>query len=165
MARTRVPEASLQSPSVDSAPKKAGRRGAPAPVIEVPTVVTPRRVSHYLIANQHTAPILLLRRSSRGGLSMAPRTLWPGTVTTVDAEEWVKNMKNAAVQMYVDRGLLREVEKMGPVPVLDSTTSDLPIPEHLQTAAELADTQRRGTEIGGTIGAGLRRAQGGSVNV
>ncbi len=91
-----------------------------------------KKSSVVLIANQHTGGIVFPRKGE-GGVHVPPLRLPPGSVTPVDREEWEARKKSKVVQYYLDAGLLAEVNRMGPVPVLDSTTSSPEVPEHLQT--------------------------------
>lgn len=88
-----------------------------------------------LVANQHTGAIMFPRKGE-SGVSLSPLILGPGVVTEIDADEWNLRKKNVVVQAYMDRRLIVEVDRRGAVPVLSQTSSELEIPEHLQTEEE-----------------------------
>jgi len=99
-----------------------------------------KKSSTVLVANQHTGGIVFPRKG-QGGVHVPPLRLPPGSVTPVDREEWEARKKSPVVQYYLDNGLLAEVNRVGPVPVLDSTTSHPEVPEHLQ------DEEHEGKQI------------------
>lgn len=104
------------------------------------------------IANQHTASIILPRRSM--GMNLPPTVLQAGWVNEIPADVWAKASKNPVVQSYLNKGLLAVVRKAGgTVPVLSETSTDLPIPEHLQDAPAHGDmTQAKvSKEKAGTV--------------
>lgn len=90
-----------------------------------------------LIANQHTGAILIPRKG-QVGIALNPLVLAAGQVTEVSVEEWDIRKVHPVVQHYLDKGLLIEVSKIGPVPVLDSTSTDLEliIPENLRSDSQ-----------------------------
>lgn len=121
---------------------------------KAPELMVERTAETVLVANQHTGGITF-PRTDANGLFLPPLRLAPGLVTRIPYEEWQTRKKMKVVQHYLDRGILAEVNKTGPVPVQDQTTSELPIPEHLQ-----------GAEKAGQYGvAGLRKGETGEVNV
>lgn len=106
-----------------------------------------------LIANHHTAPILL-PRSAAVGVNIEPIALAPGVVTSVDSKEWEERKKVAAVKYYVDHGILSEVNVTGDVPVYNATTSSPQIPDNLKTEEETKNTKVEGTA---PVSASVRR--------
>lgn len=122
-------------------------------------VEQPAKVATVRVANQHSATIMFTRRGG-GGVALPPLILPPGRVTEVVAEEWKARKQSRVVQNYLDRGLLAEVRKApgSEVPVLESTTADLPIPEHLQTAEE-------GEQTGTVARVRVKRKRPGTVDV
>ena len=101
-------------------------------VVETPS---PQGEGDILVANQHTGGIVFPRKSKEG-LYAPPLRLAPGMVTAIPRELWEKYKKMPLVQAYLDKRLLVEVKRAGAVPVLDAATSDLVIPENLQTDAD-----------------------------
>lgn len=128
-------------------------RKKPSEVQAKPTVIR--------VANQHTGPIIFPRRGGGSALALPPLVLHPGTITEVPAEEWASRKKNKVVQHYMDRGLLAEVRKApgAPVPILDTTSTELPVPEHLQTENE----EQQGAS--GVARAAVRRKRPGTAEV
>lgn len=116
-------EAKVNPPEPVASMKSAA--GASAVIAGKPTVI---------VANQTMAPIIFPRKGK--GATIAPLVIPPGTAIPIGTEEWEKRKKNKIVQAYLDHHLLAEVPREGSVPVSSSTTSDLPIPEHLQDAKE-----------------------------
>jgi hypothetical protein len=90
------------------------------------------RPTEYLVANQHTAPIMM-PRSAPGGIFMPPLILPPGQITRIDAEEWELRKTIPSVQYYLDKQLLQEVGRLGGQVPMSDTTSDLVVPAHLST--------------------------------
>lgn len=97
--------------------------------VEENTVATSTTV---LVANQHTGHIMFPRKGG-DGVSQPPLMLAPGTVTELDKDEWESRKSGKVVQHYLDRGILAEVEKVTSNVPMDETSTDLPIPENLQS--------------------------------
>lgn len=135
-----------------SGPEKDDTKSASA---QAPEIMVNKAVGTVLVANQHTGGVTFPRKGP-GGMVAKPLRLAPGEVTEVDADEWAKYKKMPLVQHYLDAGLLAEAQKKGAVPVLSQSTSDLPIPEHLQTEEE---------SKGDTAKAGVRREKAGTVTI
>lgn len=97
---------------------------------ESKTRTTTKPGSDVRVANQHSAAIILPRAGTKG-MYVPQQTLLPGMVTRLDKNEWQtwKNMK--VIQGYIDRGLLAEVRSDKPVGIVDTTSTDLVIPESL----------------------------------
>ena len=112
--------------------------------------------SSILIANQHTGAILIPRKGEVG-IALNPLVLAPGQVTAVDADEWNIRKKHPIIQHYLDKGLISEVSKIGPVPVLDATSTDLDaiIPENLKPE----------TQSGDIASAAVTKSSVGSINI
>lgn len=107
------------------------------PAVEAPAISgAPKVGTQVLVANQHTGAIVFPRKGAQGML-VNPLILPAGQVTLVDAEEWELRKSNRVVQHYLDMKLLAVVNVVSPVPVLENTSTNLPIPEHLQTEEEL----------------------------
>lgn len=140
-------ETPAASPTVDPV--------APAANVEAPAVLGAATGTTVLIANQHTGMILLTTKAAMGILAK-PIELYPGTVTPIDAVEWAERKKLPVIQYYIDHGLLAEVNSVRPVPVLEDTSTNLPIPEHLQTIEE---------QSGQHVAANLRRTKMGGMAV
>jgi hypothetical protein len=89
---------------------------------------------------------------------LKPLRLAPGTTTPVDADEWAKHITIKTVQHYMDKGLIAEVKRNdADVPMKESTSSDLEIPEHLQTDEEALEQ--------GEAKANVRKANPGTVKI
>ena len=96
------------------------------------------------IANQHSADFLFPRKS--GGISLPPLSLRAQTISDpIDKEVWTELKKMPVVRHWLDRGLLAEVNREGKVQLLDSTSTDLEVPEHLQ------DDEAEGQNEGGLL--------------
>lgn len=90
-----------------------------------------------LIANHHTAPIVIPRSSgiAPNKITLTPLNLKPGEITPVDAEEWAIRKKNRVIGYYLDKGLLAEISNLQiaqNIPTYPRTSSP-EIPEHLST--------------------------------
>ena len=96
---------------------------------------TTTKRTQYIIANQHAGAIVFPRRGG-GQIRNSPIVLPPGQSIAIDAEEWVALRKNRGVQNYIDAGLIKEVRKIGEISVSSTTTTKLPVPEHLQREDE-----------------------------
>jgi len=97
------------------------------------------RGGEVMIANHHTADFLF-PRVSPSGLSIPPMSLPAQMATPVDREIWKEIKKMPVVQHWIDRGLLAEVRSAGQVQLLDDTSTDLEVPEHLQEDEIEAET-------------------------
>jgi len=128
------------------------RRTAPAPSPEASIKSSPT----ISIANQHTGGISFPRKTD-DGRPLPPLRLPPGEVTPVDREIWELVKKKEVVKHYLDKGLLAETTKRGKVPMLDNTSTTLPIPEHLQDEEQTGGTTGRAAE--------LRKKQVGTVTL
>lgn len=118
---------------------------APAEVIVAPAtpeiMVKPSSGGVVFVANQHTGGITFPMRGE-GGIVVPPLRLAPGQVTPVPAEEWEKRKRMLVVQHYLDKRILVEVQQGGVVvPMTSETSSELLIPENLQTDAEAMQGQ------------------------
>jgi hypothetical protein len=108
-------------------------------VVEEPVAarrMTPAKRASYFIANNHTGDIVFPRKG-RGALKTVPLTLPAGQSVIVDGEEWIQLKLNKSVRNYLDAGLISEVSKVGEVPVMSQSSTDLPIPEHLLREEEM----------------------------
>lgn len=134
------------------------RKAAPAAeATSTITSVAPTQ-THVLVANQHTAPIIIPRATMQGEqrLALPPLILHPGVVTPIEGEEWNVRKQLVVIQHYLDRGLLAEVKQEGQC-AMDPTSTDLSaaIPENLKSEEEL----------GNTASAKVTKANVGSVEV
>lgn len=109
-----------------------------------------------IVANHHTGGIMFPRRTPEG-VTLPPLRLAPGTTTVVDAEEWKKRKQMKVVQYYLDAGILSETIREGAVPVTDSTSTELQIPEHLQVE------EQKGKEE--PVKASVRKQNAGEVKI
>ena len=146
-----------QKKKVKSVTKKAEPKPAPVERQQAPAVPAASK-GKVLVANYHTGGITFPRRSPDNKLLLKPLRLHPGTTTEVDAEEWAKHKKIKTVQLYMDKGLIAEVKRNdADVPMKESTSSDLEIPEHLQTDEEALQ--------GNMLEANVRKAKPGTVEI
>lgn len=123
-----------------------------------PSKTTTRRAdpTTIIVANHHTGGIMFPRRGE-GGITLPPLRLAPGTTTTVDAEEWKKRKKMKVIQYYLDAGILSEVSREGAVPVSTATSTELPVPEHLQAAEQTGKEE--------PVKASVRKQNAGEVKI
>lgn len=154
MARTSKPVEESVAPEEKKKPARA-RKSAKKPI--APEVISSEAIGTVLVANQHTGGVTFPRRST-GGLVAKPLRLAPGAVTEIDADEWAKYRKMPMVQHYMDAGILAEVQREGPVPVLSETTSSLQIPENLNPDGDVM-------EKGPTAKAGIIRENHSTINI
>jgi len=108
------------------------------------------------VANYHTGGIVF-PRSGANGVVLPPLRLAPGRTTEVDKEEWDKRKAMPIVQKYLDKGLLGVVRKEGAVPVSETTSTELTIPDHLTNEEETGATE--------TVKVKVKRSRAGSVQV
>lgn len=146
-----------QKNKVNIVKKKAGPEPA-AEKIQQSSAIPASSKGTVLVANYHTGGIVFPRRSPDGKILLKPLRLAPGTTTPVDADEWAKHITIKTVQHYIDKGLIAEVKRNdAEVPMKESTSSDLKIPEHLQTDEE--------TLQGNMLQANVRKANLGTVEI
>jgi len=121
------------------------------------------------IGNQHTGGITFPRKVN--GVALPPIRIAPGTVAEVEEDWWKQQKSNKVVQGYLAAGILVEVKrptKEKAVPVGLETTSEPPIPEHLQSADEQGGVEREtatGTGKPGKATAKVKKATPGTVKV
>jgi len=146
------------APLSGAAPETTPEPAVTAPVVasHAAQVVIPKTTGTVLIANQHQGGVTLPRRGE-AGIVAKPLRFAPGTVTQVDAAEWAKYKRMSIVQAYREHGIIAEVHREGPVHALSEKTSDLIVPEHLQTDAEQVQDAM--------TSAGLVKANAGTIQV
>lgn len=112
------------------------------PVIESAPEIMVKPSGDVFVANQHTGGITFPMRGE-GGIVVPPLRLAPGQVTRVPADEWEKRKRMLVVQYYLDKRILVEVQQAAGVvvPMTSETSSELIIPENLQTDAEAMQGQ------------------------
>ena len=146
-----------QKKKVKSVTKKAEPKPAAVERQQSPAIPASSKGT-VLVANYHTGGIVFPRRSPDGKILLKPLRLAPGTTTPVDADEWAKHITIKTVQHYMDKGLIAEVKRNdADVPMKESTSSDLEIPEHLQTDEEALQ--------GNMLEANVRKAKPGTVEI
>jgi hypothetical protein len=124
-----------------------------------------KSTTHVLVANQHTAPIISPRRTG-GGAVLSAITFNSGMTTVVEKDVWDELKKNGMVRHYLDKKLLVEVKKEGPVAILAEATSEPEIPPHLKTAEEEGVVKQTATGKGaGQAKATVKKAEAGTVTV
>ena len=93
-----------------------------------------QEVGDIFVSNQHSGPLSIPSCKLPSGVIVPPVNFIPGVPKQVDRVWWngIKN-KFAVVRHWLDRNMLVEsTRNRGQVPVMDSTSTDLPIPEMLQ---------------------------------
>ena len=93
-----------------------------------------RNVGQLFVSNQHSGPLTIPSCKLPSGVVVPPVNFLPGVSQPVD-REWWKGIKNKfpVVCHWLDRNMLMEsIRDRGIVPVMDSTSTDLPIPEMLR---------------------------------
>jgi len=113
-----------------------------AAVASAPQIMVKASGGDVFVANQHTGGITFPMRGE-GGIVVPPLRLAPGQVTRVPADEWEKRKRMVVVQHYLDKRILVEVQHAAGVvvPMTSETSSELLIPENLQTDAEALQGQ------------------------
>lgn len=120
----------------ENAALKESLAGPMTSAVAAPAVIGTSSGTKVLVANHHTAPILF-PRSAAVGVNIDPIVLAPGSVTSIDSDEWTARKRNKTVQYYLDHGIITETERMvAQVSVTEVTTANAPIPANLQTAEE-----------------------------
>ena len=116
-------ELNLSVPGVELPKMRKRTRGAES-----------RAVGDIFVSNQHSGPLTIPGCKLSSGVVAPPVNFLPGVPKSVDREWWngIKD-KFAVVRHWLDRNMLVESTRdRGQVPVMDSTSTDLPIPEMLQ---------------------------------
>ena len=109
---------------------------APAIVRRTTGAASPTEGTKVLIANHHTAAVLL-PRSSAVGVNIEPIVLQPGSVTAVDVDEWNERKSISTIRYYLEHGILSETNRMGNAAVIGMEDAiNFPIPENLKTEEE-----------------------------
>ncbi len=93
-----------------------------------------QEVGSIFVSNQHSGPLSIPSCKLASGVVVPPVNFIPGVPQAVDRAWWngIKD-KFAVVRHWLDRNMLVEsTRNRGSVPVMDSTSTDLPIPEMLQ---------------------------------
>jgi hypothetical protein len=109
---------------------------APAIILRSTGAASPTEGTKVLIANHHTAAVLL-PRSSAVGVNIEPIVLQPGSVTAVDVDEWNERKSISTIRYYLEHGILSETNRMGNAAVIGMEDAiNFPIPENLKTEEE-----------------------------
>lgn len=93
-----------------------------------------QQVGEIFVSNQHSGPLSIPSYKLESGVVIPPVNFMPGVPKPVDRAWWneIKD-KFIVVQHWLDRNMLVEsTRNRGTVPVMDSTSTDLPVPEMLQ---------------------------------
>lgn len=162
-AESAQPSTSALDPALIAAAQKAASASILAVHPEVtvvdgagPEIKTNKSAGVVFVANQHMGGITFPMRDS-SGMVLPPLRLAPGQVTPVPSDEWERRKKMLVIQHYLDKRLLVEVQhRDGAVPILSESSTDLIIPENLQSDDEISNDKAR---------ASIRKANAGEVTI